>query len=242
MKRLNDHLLECFIPTFFGYGSFAADYWFIGMEEGLGEEINEVYKRLDIWDELGKPELTDMADFYKRLGKGEFFNHPVKVQKTWSRLSRLALAFRGKDVNENSVKNHQGFQLGRKGKDTCLLELMPLPSPNTAEWHYNMWSDIPYLKNRESYDEACLPFRTANLHRLINEHHPKVVIFYGKTRVKEWRHVAGSDIGFKQQDEFEVSISNTTLFLIIQHPAWGVSNMYLDTIGRFVFSYLAGIK
>jgi hypothetical protein len=41
-------LLEEFITNFYGYGKLKSDYWFVGMEEGGGENIDEIIARLNI--------------------------------------------------------------------------------------------------------------------------------------------------------------------------------------------------
>jgi len=35
-KLFDDELLDNYILSFLGYGNFASDHWFIGMEEGAG--------------------------------------------------------------------------------------------------------------------------------------------------------------------------------------------------------------
>jgi hypothetical protein len=42
----NDQLLSHFMQTFYGYGNYQGDYWFIGMEEGGGDTWAEVQQRL----------------------------------------------------------------------------------------------------------------------------------------------------------------------------------------------------
>ena len=38
LRMQDDLLLENFIPSFFGYGSYEADTWFVGMKEGGGDK------------------------------------------------------------------------------------------------------------------------------------------------------------------------------------------------------------
>ena len=60
-------MLERFIYKFYGSGNFAGNYWFIGMEEGGGDKLEEVLNRLNVWKDLGEQELVDTADFHLRL-------------------------------------------------------------------------------------------------------------------------------------------------------------------------------
>ena len=43
---LNDKTLESYIHNFYGYGNPRAPYWFIGMEEGGGEDIQNIERRV----------------------------------------------------------------------------------------------------------------------------------------------------------------------------------------------------
>ncbi|MFL7892770.1 MAG: hypothetical protein AB8I56_11970, partial [Anaerolineales bacterium] len=64
----NDTLLEDFINRFFGYGNFKGKYWFIGMEEGGGNSLEEINRRLDAWDMRGRREVEDVADYHRAFG------------------------------------------------------------------------------------------------------------------------------------------------------------------------------
>ncbi len=41
--KLDELLLEEFIHTFFGYGDYQAEYWFVGMGESGGNSFNEYF-------------------------------------------------------------------------------------------------------------------------------------------------------------------------------------------------------
>lgn len=66
---LDPDRLRAFMPNFFGYGSWTANLWFIGMEEGGPALTNE---RLNAWD--GTSELADLRDFHKLLGGTDWFS------------------------------------------------------------------------------------------------------------------------------------------------------------------------
>jgi hypothetical protein len=51
---LDESLLQEFMSNFYGYGNYAAPYWFIGMEEGGGDTIEEITRRLTVWDQRGR--------------------------------------------------------------------------------------------------------------------------------------------------------------------------------------------
>ena len=150
-SMLNDALLEHFINTFYGSGNYSGDYWFVGMEEGGGNTLERVLLRLNTWRELGETELVDIYDFHIRINYPEYFNDPVKLQRTWMQQARIILASKGRPTTTECVRAFQRDIIGRKYSETCLLELLPLPSPSTSVWHYNLWSILPYLKDRKTY-------------------------------------------------------------------------------------------
>jgi len=235
MKKLNELLLKDFITTFYGSGNYEGDYWFIGMEEGGGNELGEVKTRLITWHELGKTELVDIFDFHKRINFPEYFTDPVKLQKTWMQQARIVLASKGLPSNTADVKTYQRDIIGRKDSETCLMEILPLPSPSTSEWNYGRWTDISYLRTREIYREFCLPWRIKTIRSRIENYQPRHIIFCGLSYSKYWQTIAGSDLLFQNQNGFYASKSNGILYLIAKHPASrGITNTYFERIGDFI--------
>jgi len=64
---LDDRLLADFMLRFYGYGSFSAPIWFVGMEEGGGADLAELTDRLTAWDQGGRSELEDVAQYHKKI-------------------------------------------------------------------------------------------------------------------------------------------------------------------------------
>ena len=56
-NHLDESLVLDFCEVFFGYGSFKAPIWLVGMEEGGGESAEEIQRRLQIWDQRGRQNL-----------------------------------------------------------------------------------------------------------------------------------------------------------------------------------------
>lgn len=239
--QINDNLLEQFITTFYGSGNYSGDYWFVGMEEGGGNTLERVEKRLNTWQKLGGNELVDLYDFHIGINYPDYFRDPVKPQRTWMQQARIILASKGRTSSLEEVKAYQRDYLGRRTKETCLLELLPLPSPNTNIWNYNKWSVLPYLQNRKSYKEYCLPWRSEHIYIQIRTHHPKLVVFFGKSYYSYWRQIAGSQVTFRDESGFLTGNSDNTIFIICKHPAAkGVTNAYYEEIGitcRNIFIY-----
>jgi len=94
-------------------------------------------------------------------------------------LIRLLLLARGECDDNNAILDYQSTQLGSSSGDTCLAELLPLPSPDTATWNYNRWSDLPCLSSRQSYHADMLGLRADALKKRGAFYRPSVVILYG---------------------------------------------------------------
>ncbi|WP_414530923.1 hypothetical protein [Nodularia chucula] len=130
----NDELLEKLIETFYGYGNFQGKYWFIGMEEAGGVNFKDIDKRINIWGKRGQQEIEDVAEYNEALGYGASFKPGAKLDvPVWRALIRIALSAAGnQNIDIEDVRKYQINELGRKDKETCLLELLPLPSPSLA--------------------------------------------------------------------------------------------------------------
>ncbi len=51
MDLKRDTLLQQFMSTFYGSGNYSGENWFVGMEEGEGNDLDQVTKRLNAWAE-----------------------------------------------------------------------------------------------------------------------------------------------------------------------------------------------
>ena len=160
---LNDQILAAFMESFYGYGNYQARFWFIGMEEGGGETIADISKRLKAWDERGRNELEDVAGFHKDIGINHLFNKHPELQPTWKQLIRIVLTATEQGNDTESIRTYQEKLLGRTDGDTCMLELFPLPSPNTSTWLYGDNSSISYLTDRKTYRKRLANLRIADL-------------------------------------------------------------------------------
>lgn len=234
---LTEILLREFINTFVGYGDFVADSWFIGMEEGGGGSLEEVARRLTVWESHGKPVLEDVCSFHEELGMPEFFHEPVKLQRTWAQLCRVFLSSQGLPNDIEAVRQFQKDYLGRVKDSTCLLELLPLPSPGTNLWFYSQWSEIDFLRSREDYKKMMIPLRIKYLRDRITVHKPKHVIFYGLGYSDYWKAISG--VSFRKDSAgFSWADNGETLFISMKHPvAQGVTNQYFCDVGGFLKDY-----
>lgn len=126
--QLDSKLLATFTTTFFGYGNLAADWWFVGMEEGGGHSDDEISARLAAWRELGATPTVDIVDFGRRAGIDEhlqwFEGDRPPLQSTWRQLIRMILGARGETR---------------------------APSPSVDKWHCATSARLP----RRSYSSAA---------------------------------------------------------------------------------------
>jgi hypothetical protein len=111
--KLNDEFLQHFMTTFYGSGNYAGDYWFVGMEEGGGDSLDQVSKRFIAWEALGETELVDIYDFHLSIGYPQYFTNPVKLQRTWMQQARIVLAAKGYPSETTAVKEYQRDIIGR---------------------------------------------------------------------------------------------------------------------------------
>jgi len=135
--RLSDQVLQKFMTTFYGSGNYEGDCWFVGMEEGGGNSLERVKTRIKAWQDLGETELVDIYDFHILINYPEYFTNPVKLQRTWMQQARIVLASKGLPSTTPDVKIYQRDIIGRKQSETCLHELLPLPSPGLSTWYYD---------------------------------------------------------------------------------------------------------
>src|SRR5689334_2433538 len=91
MLKLDDALLSEYAEGFFGYGTYAAPYWFIGIEEGGATEIADVEGRLSIWNTT-RSEVWDIVPHHEAIGGSYWFSGRPPLQRTWNKLIRTLLS------------------------------------------------------------------------------------------------------------------------------------------------------
>lgn len=236
---LDDTLLSGFSETFFGYGSLNAPAWFIGMEEGGGASEEEIAKRLSAWRSLGEGKLVDLVKFHRAIGEDRWFSPNARLQPTWSKLIRLILSWKGKQVSRQAILDFQTSSLGQESGEAALLELLPLPSPSVGNWGYSDWSNLSWIQSREDYRIHLVDKRISGLRQLIEEHHPKLVVFYGRTYEANWSKLTGIDFASGANTEASWTLKGMTQFCSLPHPtAYGVTNRLFEGAGTRARSLL----
>jgi hypothetical protein len=237
---LDSEILGNFIESFFGYGNLAAPLWFIGMEEGGGNTAKEIQERLRTWNERGRRQIEDVAEFHCAFGKGELFLANAPIQRTWQRLIRTVFAVRGFPPNTEQMRQFQIASFARINSCVASLELLPLPSPRTSVWNYGPgqgdppkpWTNLDYLQKRSDYRRHVLRNRIAGLRRMIQEHEPRAVLFYGDSYRRQWKLVC--DLAFPK-GERSLNGAGVTQYMLLPHPTpqYGASpDRYFDEAGR----------
>lgn len=235
MQALLDSTIERFGDGFFGYGSWSAPVWIIGMEEGGGGTLEEVRRRLSVWETRGQRELEDLVSYHETLGVTRHVGPDAVLQPTWSKIARLILGARGLPDSTESVRDFQASELGRCDGTTCIVELLPLPSPNIRTWLYAEVSSAEYLHDRKSYRRHFVPSRISRIRTRIDEFQPAVVVFLGLAYTMYWRQVAGDDFVRINALGIATATRNGTAFIAVRHPASrGVTNAYFRSVGEFI--------
>src|SRR5947208_891956 len=132
---LSDSLLAQYTDKFFGFGSWEAKIWFIGIEEAGGWTEWDVRNRLDGWKRQRQKVLEDAPAFYPLCGNQRWHGKGATIQATWKQLIRMLLLARGGEDGEGAILEYQRALWGTHAGETCLAELLPLPSPSVSDWN-----------------------------------------------------------------------------------------------------------
>lgn len=236
-EAFDDALLQDYMHGFYGYGRYAAPYWFIGMEEGSSGKPTEIPMRTHQWHKRGRRELEDLVDYSYLIGMEGLLGSRARIQPTWAGLIKILLSAEGQDLDTESVRRFQREKLGRQDGTNALLELLPLPSRRLNKWLYAEHSRIPELANRQAYTRAYAPKRAEAIRQRIQQHKPEAVVFYSSSRPYRqwWTAIAGVEFGFEADSKVYVGRNADTIFIITSHPtAFGVSNRYWQRVAEII--------
>lgn len=251
MSSLKQEVLLSRLEHFWGFGQYDAEYWFIGMEEGGGDELQEVSKRLLVWEQNGSPELIDNYEYHlgiSEYGYENFFEGKIRLQNTWAKLIRAFLNIENpdKDYTVSDIKEFQAHCWGRGDSNNCLLDIFPLPSPSASKWNYDKWCGLPILRSRDMYKTALRDKRINKIKERIATYNPKVVIFYafGDDYLRIWEQV--SEIEFTPENRHKVfkdksvylSKREETIYVVTYQPSAVWNNQYWDNVGKFIHAQL----
>ncbi len=236
---ITQKLIQKRINNWWGYGSFEAPVWFVGIEEGLADTTEpELEDRLQS-TKTDEKKLTDIRGEEMRnipTHMKFFLGENPPLQSLWKYYIRLYLYLKNSVVpKENKVREYQKNRFANPSlKETSCLDLMPLPSrgANASCWVYSKYN-INNLESRSKYIQAYRPVRIAKLKNLINNYQPKLVVFgsASKEYLKLWEDV----IGIKAQRITRRTLfarNADTVFLII--PNGGQSGLSYEELDNLV--------
>lgn len=179
-----------------------------------------------------------------------YFQGKRKLQTTWRALIRIQLSLRDEnDVTTEAVRSFQSSRWGRSKSNTCLLELLPLPSPGVDVWRYDEWTsatELPELLSRAKYTRRWAPTRATALHQLVRTHAPRTVVLYGTSADLSGASSVIAGFDWSLVEPVVVSRGNkgqpfrarfrhrdSTLFALVYHPSYlGITNEYFHTVGQ----------
>jgi hypothetical protein len=227
VQPLTDEQLD-YLLDFIGYGTLAADVWFLGMEEAGGGEDN-IHTRLNFQT------VEDCAKAHKLLGVTKLHWGKRIIQPTWRGMCYIMLRLQGQEPTRSSIRRYQAEELGRFGGTTLLTELMPIPKPNFSGWAYDKL--IPQFSSRSEYYRLVKPRRVRYLRRLIDQRQPKVVIGYGKVFWAEYKALF-ERFRFLTKEHFEVAFDGTTLVILTRHFTARTMNGKFDDVVSIIRSHV----
>lgn len=238
---ISKDLLTNFMSGFYGYGNLNSPYWFIGKEEGGGKEMEENFRRVLLWDDLGKEKTVDLIDYHKGLS---FTEHQLNsIQQTWTKLVQILLEIEGKPGDKEDRRHYQRHYLGRTNGNNCELELMPLAARSTAgKWKWGeIFDDYFGVSKRKEYFDKISEIRTRGIKVLIGKYQPKLVVFYStdKGYIDKWSQIAGGDnwnwVQLSKAMKYGWMKSESCLYVITTHPTMkGMTNDDFPKLGEFI--------
>jgi hypothetical protein len=90
---------------FIGFGNLDGPIWFLGMEEGGGNEDT-------LRARLAFDPIMDLEEAQRELGNSRHFGSKPDLQSTWSVLCKIALGLNGAPNDTESVRRYQATRLG----------------------------------------------------------------------------------------------------------------------------------
>jgi hypothetical protein len=243
---LSTELLSEYIETFYGYGNWEkSNFWFVGIEEGGGNKIENIAKRLESWSELGKTDLLDCKLHHEK--SGSTFNKDALHSRTWTRLILTKLGFESDSYMKKDILDIQFNHWGQLDSDNLLIELFPLPSPGLSKWGYPDWvdlnSNLDFLKDRASYKAKVIEQRIAYIQSKIHDYKPKIVLFYSKSMEEYWNKIIGtSELQTKTvlgRYKIRVIQKDGTCFVQCAQPTYIRAYAFWIQLGKIIKELLA---
>ncbi len=192
----------------FGYGTWSAPFWFIGMEQG-GMDDDDHIGWENAWKDLGGTELIDCRTHHLNMGKeGNLRWHgpSSRLQNTWGPLIKLLLAFKNPDkpVDLSSAKEYQRTQWGFSQGETVVAEILGTRAQGL--WEKNDLREV-YRTNRIQIFKQRL-----------KEHIPVFAVFYGRGNQHIHEQIVGQRFQMDEEEFAGFAWHGKTLCVHVKHP------------------------
>lgn len=230
-ETFDDKIILSFIEGFFGYGNAtSAKYVFIGMEEGGKNDFIFLNKKFNSWEEKHKD--IPFIDLVQYCNEMEILKFQKRIQPTWGPLIKLIMiaedTAKYNVVKYQQIVDYQNTEWGTLKGNSCIMELMPLPSANSGNWIYGNYSTIESLKTRVNYMNTFCDKRIKRIKAFLKTiKNPKVVVLYGKGYREHWEKIVEVDKLNTDNAEFQYEPKNNVLYLFVKHPT-DKNFQYLD--------------
>lgn len=199
---------------FFGYGRWDAPYWFIGPEQGGGDNPERAAAFSMLQKEKSTPDgLCDCLEFHRVIGENRWhFKAPVDLQWTWKRLMLLLMSFLGRPTENMNLCEYQRGCWGRACGESCVIDLSGLS--------FKCFRDSGDFY-REAGHNPAVSWRNIRVDRVksirdkIRDVKPSLVVLYGYSHWRYWREIAGNDLPARGA----AKRAGNTVFVLGPHPA-----------------------
>ena len=179
--KVPDDVADEMAANFFGFGDWAATYWFIGVKQGKapGDAVDDS-RIIGAWaNGLKKGELVDCLEYHRAIGVQTWHKEKAKLQATWRPLMLFLMTVLGRESDTEALRTYQRTRWGQTKKaETCVVELSGIPAKSFA-------ADA----DREEY----LKQRVWAIRRkiMLSGHPPRVVLMHGLAAQRHWEEIAG---------------------------------------------------
>jgi hypothetical protein len=249
-------LVSDFTSRFLGYGSLESKIWLIGPEPGGGATIGDVYTRVVVWSERGRPETDELHSYHDDLKKAlaqmrlpANFDWRRNHQPTWGPLIRVVLGLQDPvgEISTEAVKEYQRAKLGSVDGECCALDLLPFSSPSQSDWKLAEF-ELPWLKTREEYKSHLAERRCGLMRSKLLHHRPMLVLFYGdRVEQKRWWETISQHTFSRSQAVAQLLLARdeNTLFATVPHPVnlnTRLTEKGVGAVNRFWASVAAALR
>ena len=196
----------------YGYGLWAAPYWFIGLEEGMANQDRDTLdKTMKCWRDLGSRELDDCRQFHRCLGEERWHGAKPRLQPTWRPLMLLLMTFTQQECTKADLREYQRERWGASDGVTCVIELSGAAASNL-------------MVERDRGDDLLDP-RISHIRERLREHQPRFVVMYGASQ--KWQELTGRYVAAD-----DIAKVGSTLMVRTKHPtSRGSTNQHWQDLG-----------